>query len=61
MLPDIDGFSVGEVLRGDPATAAIPIIIVSVWSTSEVREMGFELGVLDYVPKPFSPQELTAA
>jgi DNA-binding response OmpR family regulator len=60
MLPDIDGFSVCEILRSDPATAAIPIIIVSAWSTSDARATGFEYGVLDYVTKPFSPQELIA-
>ena len=60
MLPDIDGFSVCDILRSDPATAAIPIIIVSAWSTSDARATGFEYGVLDYVTKPFSPQELIA-
>ncbi len=58
MLPDIDGFGVCEILRSDPATAAIPIIIVSAWSTHDARDLGFECGVLDYVTKPFSPQEL---
>ena len=60
MLPDIDGFSVCEILRSDPATAAIPVIIISAWSTREARAMGFECGGLDYVTKPFSPQELIA-
>ncbi|HTX65212.1 MAG TPA: response regulator [Opitutaceae bacterium] len=58
MLPDIDGFSVCEILRRNPATAAIPIIVVSAWSTAEARDTGFDLGVLDYVTKPFSPQDL---
>jgi DNA-binding response OmpR family regulator len=60
MLPDIDGFSVCEILRHHPATAAIPIIIVSAWRTPEARDMGFEMGVLDYVTKPFSARELVA-
>ena len=60
MLPDIDGFSVCEILRHNPATAAMPIIIVSAWGTRDARDVGFEWGVLDYVTKPFSPQELVA-
>jgi two-component system alkaline phosphatase synthesis response regulator PhoP len=58
MLPDIDGFSVCEILRRDPATAAIPIVILSAWSTHDARHLGLELGALDYLTKPFSPKEL---
>ncbi len=60
MLPDIDGFAVCEILRRSAATAAIPILILSAWSTSDSRLLGLELGALDYVPKPFSPKELVA-
>lgn len=58
MLPDLDGFGVCEILRRDPATATIPIIIVSAWASSDSRNLGLELGALDYITKPFSPQEL---
>ena len=58
MLPDLDGFGVCEILRRDPATATIPIIIVSAWASSDSRNLGLELGTLDYITKPFSPQEL---
>ena len=60
MLPDLDGFGVCEILRRDPLTATIPIIIVSAWSSSDSRNLGLELGALDYITKPFSPQELVA-
>jgi len=58
MLPDLDGFGVCELLRNDPATATIPVIILSAWSSHDSRQLGAELGVLDYLTKPFSPTEL---
>lgn len=58
MLPDLDGFGVCEILRRDPATATIPIIILSAWSSADSRHLGLELGALDYLTKPFSPHDL---
>ncbi|HWA26475.1 MAG TPA: response regulator [Lacunisphaera sp.] len=58
MLPDLDGFGVCEILRRDPKTATIPIVIVSAWSSPDSRNLGLELGALDYLTKPFSPHEL---
>ena len=58
MLPDLDGFGVCEILRRDPATVTIPIIIVSAWSSPDTRNLGLELGALDYLTKPFSPHDL---
>lgn len=60
MLPDIDGFGVCEILRRESATAAIPIVILTAWATTDARSLGLELGALDYLTKPFSPRELTA-
>ena len=59
MLPDIDGFGVCEILRRDPHTAAIPVILLTAWATTDARSLGLELGALDYLTKPFSPRELT--
>jgi len=58
MLPDIDGFGVCEILRRTAATAAIPIMILSAWSTPHARLIGLELGSFHYVSKPFRPQDL---
>ena len=58
MLPDIDGFGVCEILRRNAATAATPIIVLSAWATDDARNIGMELGALDYVTKPFSPRDL---
>jgi DNA-binding response OmpR family regulator len=58
MLPDIDGFSVCEILRSTKTTAAIPIVITSVWRSAGSRRLGRELGAFDYLAKPFRPDEL---
>jgi two-component system phosphate regulon response regulator PhoB len=58
MLPEIDGFEVCKLLRRDPATAAIPILMLTAKAAEIDRVLGLELGGDDYVTKPFSPREL---
>jgi len=60
MLPGVDGLLVCQALRQEPATAAIPIIIVTARGDEADRVRGLELGADDYVTKPFSPKELVA-
>jgi DNA-binding response OmpR family regulator len=60
MLPGMDGLLVCQALRGDAATAAIPIIMLTARGDEAERIAGLELGADDYVTKPFSPRELTA-
>ena len=36
----------------------IPIIILTAWATNDARNIGLDLGALDYLTKPFSPKEL---
>jgi DNA-binding response OmpR family regulator len=60
MLPDLDGFGVCEILRQNPATATLPVIILSAWTSSEARDVGLELGALEFLCKPFSPLQLVA-
>lgn len=66
MLPGLDGFSITRSLRYSPEFsgtgrgAAIPIIILTSRGDETDRILGFELGVDDYVIKPFSPRELVA-
>jgi DNA-binding response OmpR family regulator len=60
MLPGMDGLLVCQALRGDAATADIPIIMLTARGEEADRIAGFELGADDYVTKPFSPRELTA-
>jgi DNA-binding response OmpR family regulator len=60
MLPGMDGLVVCQALRTDPATAAIPIIMLTARGDERDRVAGLELGADDYVTKPFSPKELVA-
>jgi len=58
MLPEVDGLEVCKILRRDPNTAAIPIIVLTARAAEMDRVLGLELGADDYVTKPFSPREL---
>ena len=60
MLPGMDGLQVCRALRGDPVTAAVPIIMLTARAEETDRIVGLELGADDYVAKPFSPGELVA-
>jgi DNA-binding response OmpR family regulator len=60
MLPVMSGLEVCRALRGDRATAAIPIIMVTARAEETDRIIGLDLGADDYVSKPFSPNELVA-
>ena len=58
MLPEVDGLEVCKIIRRDPATAGIPIIMLTAKAAELDRVLGLELGADDYVTKPFSPREL---
>ncbi len=58
MMPEMDGTELCKLLRRDPATADIPIILLTARAGEIDRVLGFELGADDYVTKPFSPREL---
>ena len=58
MLPEVDGMEVCKILRRDPKTAGIPIIMLTAKAAEIDRVLGLELGADDYVTKPFSPREL---
>jgi DNA-binding response OmpR family regulator len=58
MLPEVDGLEVCKMLRRDPATATVPIIMLTAKAAEIDRIVGLELGADDYMTKPFSPREL---
>ena len=60
MLPGMDGLLVCQAMRADPATASIPVIMLTARGDEAERIAGLELGADDYVTKPFSPKELVA-
>jgi DNA-binding response OmpR family regulator len=60
MMPRMTGYEVAKALREDEGTAHIPIIFVTARAQSSDVERGMELGVDDYVTKPFDPLDLIA-
>ncbi len=60
MLPQLDGLEVCRNLKGNPATSALPIIMLTAKSEEIDKVIGLELGADDYMTKPFSPRELVA-
>jgi len=58
MLPEIDGLEVCKLLRRDPGTAHLPIIMLTAKAAEIDRVLGLEIGADDYLTKPFSPREL---
>jgi phosphate regulon transcriptional regulator PhoB len=60
MLPGIDGLEVCRRLRQDPATEALPVVMLTAKGEEVDRVLGLELGADDYIVKPFSPKEVVA-
>ena len=59
-LPVVDGTEVCRLIRARPATASLPIIMLTARTTESDRVSGLDLGADDYVTKPFSLRELAA-
>lgn len=60
MMPGRSGWEVTQLVRGDPAIAATPIIMLTARVEDTDKILGLELGADDYIPKPFNPQEVVA-
>jgi DNA-binding response OmpR family regulator len=60
MLPDMDGFSICEILHCQPSTTNIPVIMLTAMAGELPRLHGFEVGAADYCIKPFRPRDLKA-
>lgn len=60
VMPGYDGFEVVRALREDPLTRAIPIVMLTERASEDDVLGGLRLGVEEYMPKPFSPRELSA-
>ncbi|HEX7629871.1 MAG TPA: response regulator [Candidatus Methylomirabilis sp.] len=60
MMPEMDGFEVAAVLKGNPETQDIPIIFLTARSRVEDKVRGLELGAEDYLIKPVRREEMLA-
>src|SRR4051812_35115422 len=61
MLPDINGYDVCRALKGSRPTSAIPVVMVTARLASENRAQGFRVGATDYIPKPYTPDQIFGA
>lgn len=60
MLPGIQGVELCRIIRNDPKTKPLPIIMLTAKGEEVDRILGLEIGADDYITKPFSPRELIA-
>ena len=59
-LPKMSGLDATRILRADPRTAHIPIIVITSFALSGDREKASAAGANNYLAKPYSPRELLA-
>lgn len=59
-LPDMDGYAVCAQLKADVATCDIPIIFLSALGDTNDKLKAFSVGGVDYITKPFHPEEVLA-
>ena len=58
MMPGMDGFEVVRVLKNDPITAEIPVIMITARDDLDARAEGMRLGVSDFLAKPVFRRQL---
>jgi len=60
MMPDMDGYAVCEVLKADERTRDIPVIFISALNETVDKVKAFSSGGVDFITKPFQPEEVLA-
>src|SRR5574344_1743848 len=60
MMPDVDGYTVAQRIRQNDSTKNIPILMLTALSELNNKVKGFDIGVDDYLVKPFEMEELKA-
>ncbi|MBF0126161.1 MAG: response regulator [Magnetococcales bacterium] len=58
MMPGMSGMEVCRRIKANAVTEAIPIIFLSAMDQTDFKTEGFRLGAVDYIVKPFSPEEV---
>jgi CheY-like chemotaxis protein len=58
LLPELDGFEVYSRLQANPDTEDIPVMIISAWADERNIGKASELGIRQFLPKPFTEDEL---
>jgi DNA-binding response OmpR family regulator len=60
MMPDMDGYEVVEHLKNSKTASEIPVMMISAKTAVEDKVKGMELGIDDYISKPFDKREVKA-
>ena len=60
LMPDPGGLEVLRIVRSRPATATLPVVVLTALDDEATTRAGFELGATDYLTKPFSIPQLAA-
>ena len=58
MMPKLDGYETCRMIKSDPATKNIPVILLTAKGREVDQKLGREVGANDYMTKPFSPSKL---
>ncbi len=57
-MPDMDGYQVCRIIKGNPITRNVPVIFLSALDDIQDKVKAFEVGGNDYISKPFQLQEV---
>ncbi len=58
MMPKIDGYETCRILKANPLTKNIPVVLLTAKGRDIDKRLGYEVGATDYIIKPFSPNKL---
>ncbi len=58
MMPKIDGYEACRILKANPITKNIPVVLLTAKGRDIDKRLGYEVGASDYIIKPFSPNKL---
>lgn len=61
MMPGMDGWEVCRLLRADPRSATLPVVVLTARLWDQERELGTLHGVAGFVAKPFDPDDVVTA
>jgi CheY-like chemotaxis protein len=60
MMPKMDGYEACKTLKADASTADIPVVFLTAKAQEKEIEEGLKLGAIDYIKKPFEPDEFNS-
>ena len=61
MMPNVDGYTACDIIKKDPATKAIPVVMLTALGQELNKKLAQAIGASGYITKPFSLQELLDA